>query len=686
MKSIKILIVSLTVILTVVIFTMQTGYSLFRFSNILQSNTEDLLKETGQQESRSLYEDLLVAGMGASYLATDIAALPDVPAEKYLEVAKANIKKSDMIVGSGFWFEPYYYDPAQKYYGPYVYPDGDNMVVTWDYSNADYDYFKYDWYKDGMAATTPLVWSEPYLDTVSGITMISVTSPIDRGDKRIGTATVDLGLSQMTDYVKKIKVGKAGYAFIVTKEGYYAAVQDEKKNMQVKITDEKDKELSALGSKIVNSAEKGIGQAVLDGKKYYVSYAPIGDTGMNLVLVLPTMEALSMIKSVLLENAIAFILAMVIFILLLSLLITKQISNPIKLIVQEAEKVSACNLTCNGGLSMTNIPQNKTEIGLLARAFLAMEKNTGDLIINIREMSGKVSETSKQTTLAAEESAKASEQVAVTMGEVAKGATEQATAAQVGSDMLGDIMKRLENVTSELKSSERLTETAKMAVTSGADKVGLQKIKMEENKAASEKAKESVNTLSEKSKQIGEIVNVIGGIAEQTNLLALNAAIEAARAGEQGRGFAVVADEVRKLAEQSASSSQEISALIKEIQDGVAKTVSEMDKAVTVVGEEEKAVEQTFEAFSMITSSVDDVMEKIRKVAQEAVALSGNAVSVSDKIDTIASITEENAAGAEEVAATTEELTSGAEEMASSASRLTGMIGQLMAQIEKFKI
>lgn len=686
MKSIKILIVSLTVILTVVIFTMQTGYSLFRFSNILQSNTEDLLKETGPQEARSLYEDLLVAGMGASYLATDIAALPDVPAEKYLEVAKANIKKSDMIVGSGFWFEPYYYDQAQKYYGPYVYPDGDNMVVTWDYSNADYDYFKYDWYKNGMAATTPLVWSEPYLDTVSGITMISVTSPIDRGGKRIGTATVDLGLSQMTDYVKKIKVGKAGYAFIVTKEGYYAAVQDEKKNMQVKITDEKDKELAALGSKIVNSAEKGIGQAVLDGKKYYVSYAPIGDTGMNLVLVLPTMEALSMIKSVLLENAIAFILAMVIFILLLSLLITKQISNPIKLIVEEAEKVSACNLTCNGGLSMTNIPQNKTEIGLLARAFLAMEKNTGDLIINIREMSGKVSETSKQTTLAAEESAKASEQVAVTMGEVAKGATEQATAAQIGSDMLGDIMKRLENVTNELKSSERLTETAKTAVTSGADKVELQKIKMEENKAASEKAKESVNTLSEKSKQIGEIVNVIGGIAEQTNLLALNAAIEAARAGEQGRGFAVVADEVRKLAEQSASSSQEISTLIKEIQDGVAKTVSEMDKAVTVVGEEEKAVEQTFEAFSMITSSVDDVMEKIRKVAQEAVALSGNAVSVSDKIDTIASITEENAAGAEEVAATTEELTSGAEEMASSASRLTGMIGQLMAQIEKFKI
>ncbi len=109
------------------------------------------------------------------------------------------------MVGGGFWFEPFAYQPDLKYYGPYKYKDDKGKVVlTWEYSNEEYNYFKYDWYKKGLTTKEKIIWSEPYEDAVTGVAMITASSPIRKEGKVIGVTTVDVGKTHKNDLSKSI--------------------------------------------------------------------------------------------------------------------------------------------------------------------------------------------------------------------------------------------------------------------------------------------------------------------------------------------------------------------------------------------------------------------------------------------------------------------------------------------------
>lgn len=195
-----------------------------------------------------------------------------------------------------------------------------------------------------------------------------------------------------------------------------------------------------------------------------------------------------------------------------------------------------------------------------------------------------------------------------------------------------------------------------------------------------------VETLGERSKEIGNIVEAISGIAEQTNLLALNAAIEAARAGEAGRGFAVVADEVRKLAEQSGTAAQNISAIITGIQDDTAHAMQAMEKGNEEVQAGTKIVEKTGEVFSTMEKHIDTLYSQIQQSLSRMAAAEQATAKITSSIQEASSFSRDMANNAQSVSAATEEQAAMINDITDASESLANLAQQLQNDVTQFRL
>ena len=195
-----------------------------------------------------------------------------------------------------------------------------------------------------------------------------------------------------------------------------------------------------------------------------------------------------------------------------------------------------------------------------------------------------------------------------------------------------------------------------------------------------------IKDLDSKSAEIGKIIEVITGIADQTNLLALNAAIEAARAGEHGKGFAVVADEVRKLAELSRQSASQISGLIEVIQKETHQVVEMMNKGTVEISEGTQLVEETGRTFDQILKSIENVSSEIQEVSAISEEMSASVQQVNASIEEVTKIARDSVSSTAEIASATEEQLASMEEVASSSASLANLAENLREMVGKFKI
>lgn len=360
--------------------------------------------------------------------------------------------------------------------------------------------------------------------------------------------------------------------------------------------------------------------------------------------------------------------------------ISRKISGPI------IELSSIVREIAQGDLRNKLEIDSQDEIGDLGKAVNLMTSDLRGLITQLATSAEQLAASSEELTASAEQSAQAANQVAGSITEVAEGAGAQLQATDTSKHIMENLSSGIQEIADNAVTIVGTAQKASAAALEGGNAVIDAKNQMICIENSVENSSVIVSSLGERSKEIGQIVDTISGIAGQTNLLALNAAIEAARAGEQGRGFAVVADEVRKLAEQSQEAAKQITSLIAEIQTDTAKAVAAMINETQQVKRGTEVVEKAGKTFNEITLLVQQMSAQTRDVSVEIQEIAKGSQSMVALVSKIDNISKNTADQTQTVSAATEEQSASTQEIASSSHALAKMAGEIQSAISKFKV
>ncbi|WP_446897007.1 methyl-accepting chemotaxis protein [Clostridium sp. LBM24168] len=499
--------------------------------------------------------------------------------------------------------------------------------------------------------------------------------PVKVGTNVVGCVTATVDVNALNKIIDDVQKNKDDITFIVDNNGRVVAHKNWANFNRVSMY----KNFSPV--KDVIAGKSGQGTYDFNNSTLLAIYSPMTDLKWGILTIVPYDVAFSDVKA---QNNIflAIVVFMFIISILVALLISQFVTNPLCNLNTALDAVSTGNLTARVEKKFL---KRQDQLGEIARNFNNVIAKQFTLIGKVKIMIKDVQGYNEDTSNQVDELILASKNVSTAMGEIADGTVEQTNYMSIIVDRFSTLKKSLDNIDT---STDRIINYTKQ--TKDKNQLGIVSAKelkeeFDKNYKSIQSAAAHVKNLSDKSQSIGAITDSIKSIAEQTNLLALNAAIEASRAGEAGKGFAVVADEVGKLAEQSSDSAKEIHDIITEIGIFVNKIREEFINTTQIAEKSNDKLEATIEIFESIINNSDELIKDIEFLNEEMEKMKSNKDEVDQCVDNTSSIIEEGSATTEEVNATMEEQLVTMERICNKIHNINSMTKELQEFIQIFK-
>ncbi|WP_370957164.1 methyl-accepting chemotaxis protein TlpC [Bacillus subtilis] len=434
---------------------------------------------------------------------------------------------------------------------------------------------------------------------------------------------------------------------------------------------------------VLKKGKRFYGQADVAGSSYQTAYMPLKNQNGNIIGMLYTGANQSILASLTQSLFTQFAIVLVIVIMvsvILVLVFTRKINKRLNALKSAFESAG------NGDMTIEVSDKTGDELSELSVYYNKMRMKLNDTIQTVQQSSLQLASASQQLSAGAEETNQASEKITEAVQQIANGAQDQITRIENSESSLKQASADIRDISANTAAIADKGQLAQSKADIGQKEIANVQAQMDAIHQSIQKSGEIIHQLDGRSKQIEQILSVITQIADQTNLLALNAAIEAARAGEQGKGFAVVADEVRKLAEESQQSAGQISKLIIEIQKDMNRSARSVEHVKTEAAEGVTMIQRTRDAFKEIAAATGEISAEISDLSASVTNISASAHQINDSFAANTADIKESTKNTRQAAALTEEQFAAMEEITAASETLSQLAEELTGIISQFKM